>query len=105
MPASLACASVSDLRAERAVGRAGAISFHGEYRERSMESFVPAERQAQSAAPAEPVRPAATKGVARNAFSVRPALAWAAGVALLLSVQFLIQPFVWVNWPWDEVVV
>ncbi|MEO6744462.1 MAG: histidine kinase [Caldimonas sp.] len=36
--------------------------------------------------------------------SLRTALTWATGVALLLSVQFLIQPFVWRNWPWDEVI-
>lgn len=29
---------------------------------------------------------------------------WAATVALLMSTQYLVQPFVWTHWTWDEVV-
>ena len=68
-----------------------------------MESFVPAGRQRESVQLPEPTRPAADSGP-RDAISLRTALIWAAGIALLLSAQFLIQPFVWVHWPWDEVV-
>ena len=34
-----------------------------------------------------------------------PVFVGGAVVALLLSTQFLFQPFVWRNWPWDEVMV
>ncbi|MDM0116681.1 histidine kinase [Variovorax sp. J22R133] len=33
----------------------------------------------------------------------RIATLWSLAVAALLSTQYLFQPFVWQNWPWDEV--
>ncbi|MDN8612274.1 sensor histidine kinase [Variovorax ginsengisoli] len=33
----------------------------------------------------------------------RIAALWSLAVAVLLSTQYLFQPFVWENWPWDEV--
>ncbi|MDM0033510.1 histidine kinase [Variovorax sp. J22P271] len=33
----------------------------------------------------------------------RTAALWSLAVAVLLSTQYLFQPFVWQNWPWDEV--
>jgi sensor histidine kinase YesM len=31
------------------------------------------------------------------------AATWAIGIAAAMSTQFLFQPFVWANWPWDEI--
>lgn len=33
------------------------------------------------------------------------AMVWSAAVSVLLSTQYLFQPFVWQNWPWDEVLI
>ena len=48
---------------------------------------------------------AAPRGARIPSWSVAPAGAfgWALLVALALSTQYLFQPFVWANWPWDEV--
>jgi signal transduction histidine kinase len=46
-------------------------------------------------------------GVRSDAAAWRPSapavLLWAAWIALMMSVQMLFQPFVWRNWPWNEV--
>jgi len=43
----------------------------------------------------------------RHAAAWRPSVAavllWAAWIALTMSAELLFQPFVWRNWPWDEV--
>lgn len=39
----------------------------------------------------------------RNPLSFKTAAAWALLVALLMSTQYLVQPFVWINWPVEDV--
>jgi Histidine kinase len=62
---------------------------------------------ASPASPASPFGPVAcaARGVADRAWDVpaRVVLPAALAVALLLSTQYLFQPFVWRNWPLDEV--
>jgi len=48
-----------------------------------------------------------TAGLRGDAAGWRPSmhavLLWAVWIALMMSAQLLFQPFVWRNWPWDEV--
>ena len=37
--------------------------------------------------------------------SLLPIIGASVAIALLMSTQYLIQPFVWRNWPWDEVLI
>jgi hypothetical protein len=36
-------------------------------------------------------------------FPLAATLVWAGAIATAMSTQYLFQPFVWENWPWDEV--
>jgi signal transduction histidine kinase len=58
---------------------------------------APASRIATVASPIVP------SGLPRPTLRAVTALLWAVAVAAAMSTQFLFQPFVWANWPWDEV--
>jgi hypothetical protein len=40
-----------------------------------------------------------------RALPVSTAAIWAAAIGIAMSAQYLFQPFVWANWPWDEVLI
>jgi Histidine kinase len=53
----------------------------------------PRYRRAEDSSPATRALPFATAAI------------WASAIGIAMSTQYLFQPFVWANWPWDEVLI